>query len=137
MAARGLAANCKLPLLTLLRWLASVGTLGHRQVAPNMFSEFAGSWACGQARLYYLDSSNIIQEYCYASGTGWYQGTLGNLNVKANPSTGLAAVEYTDDDGGIHIRLFYVGGYNLHFVRHPSVETLERIRKQRYRGIGE
>jgi len=60
-----------------------------------------------QIRLYYLDTSDILQEYCFTAGKGWFQGEISQLKVKCVPTAGLAAVEYGDDKGGVHLRVYY------------------------------
>lgn len=64
--------------------------------------------------MYYLDSDNIIQEYAYTEGKGWYHGKVGELKVKANPTAGLASVVKTyDTSPAYHSHVYYQGGYRL------------------------
>jgi hypothetical protein len=63
--------------------------------------------------VYYLDSSYIVQEYCYSLGKGWYQGQISQVGAKAAPSAGLTASIYIDQNGGIQIHVFYQGEYRL------------------------
>lgn len=62
--------------------------------------------------MYYLDSHYTVQEYCYCEGRGWHQGEIGKLNAKASPNSRLAAIEYGDENGGVHLRIYYRGEYH-------------------------
>lgn len=69
-----------------------------------------------EIRLYYLDPSHVVQEFCYTEGKGWYQGGINKTNAKANPGGGLAAVVYGDNNDGIHLRVYYQD-YDSHVVK--------------------
>ena len=63
--------------------------------------------------MYYLDRDYVVQEYGYSEGNGWYQGHIGQMKAKASPTSRLAAVQYTDDKGDLHLRVYYQGVYHL------------------------
>jgi hypothetical protein len=65
-----------------------------------------------ELRIYYLDASCIVQEYCYSEGRGWYHGEIGNMKAKAAAASGLTAIVFGSDvfghgPKGLHIRVYY------------------------------
>jgi len=59
--------------------------------------------------VYYLDREYTLQEYCYSEGGGWFAGAIGKMNIKTSTSTRIGAIQYGDDKGGVHIRVYYQG----------------------------
>lgn len=59
--------------------------------------------------MYYLDREYTLQEYCYSEGGGWFAGAIGKMNIKTSTSTRIGAIQYGDDKGGVHIRVYYQG----------------------------
>ncbi|KAK0184055.1 fungal fucose-specific lectin-domain-containing protein [Armillaria mellea] len=58
-------------------------------------------------RVYYLDEQYILQEYCYSADKGrWFPGELGDMKIQAATNTSIAAIQYGDDQGGVHIRVY-------------------------------
>ncbi|EGX53005.1 hypothetical protein AOL_s00007g341 [Orbilia oligospora ATCC 24927] len=48
-----------------------------------------------RARVYYLDSNDIIQELIYGGGTaGWSAGTIGALNIATSGTNGMSAISF-------------------------------------------
>ncbi|KIJ39831.1 hypothetical protein M422DRAFT_257432 [Sphaerobolus stellatus SS14] len=80
--------------------------LSSMQNLPPRWLHAVGKTEMRQVRVYYLDSNHILQEYCYTSGKGWYPGEVGNLGVQAAQNTKIAAVEYGDSNGGVHLRVY-------------------------------
>lgn len=67
------------------------------------------TWSEGkEIRVYFLDSSYHVQEYCFSHDKGWYAGEVGELKARANPLSRLGAVVYSDLEG-LHIRVYYQG----------------------------
>ena len=85
--------------------------------------------------MYYLDREYTLQEYCYSEGRGWFTGEIGKMNVKTSTSTRIGAIQYGDDEGGVHIRVYYQGECYLSLKRHPFVETPRRGRHSGHRGV--
>ncbi|OJA19207.1 hypothetical protein AZE42_06768 [Rhizopogon vesiculosus] len=60
-----------------------------------------------ETRVYYLDEQYFLQEYCYSADKGhWFLGELGNMQIQAATNTSIAAFQYGDDQGGVHIRVY-------------------------------
>jgi len=89
--------------------LDGVWTNQHLTVTPVAVTPLASvTYNSGkEIRVYYLDTNYIVQEYGYSEGRGWFQGEIGQLKAKAGHSSGLAAVVYGDDKGGVHLRVYY------------------------------
>lgn len=63
------------------------------------------SWHSGQQiRIYYLNHENIIHEYCYWAGKGWYAGNLNNLRVRAACYSRITAIHWPVD---CSIRIYF------------------------------
>jgi len=63
-----------------------------------------------QDRVYYLDETYVLQEYCFTErpGGSWYSGTLGDLKIQVAPNTSIAAVQYRGEgeSGPVSIRVY-------------------------------
>ncbi|KAK6339634.1 hypothetical protein TWF718_009030 [Orbilia javanica] len=60
-----------------------------------------------RARVYYLDSSNVLQELIYNGGvTGWTAGTIGASNIVTSGTNGLSAISFKLD-GVENVRVYY------------------------------
>ncbi|KAK0485377.1 fungal fucose-specific lectin-domain-containing protein [Armillaria luteobubalina] len=60
-----------------------------------------------EVRVYYLDEQYVLQEYCYSADKGrWFPGELGGMRIQAATNTSIAAIQYGDDRGGVHIRVY-------------------------------
>ncbi|SJL14340.1 uncharacterized protein ARMOST_17796 [Armillaria ostoyae] len=60
-----------------------------------------------EVRVYYLDGQYVLQEYCYSAHKGrWFPGELGDMKIQAATNTSIAAIQYGDDCGGVHIRVY-------------------------------
>ncbi|KAK6498832.1 hypothetical protein TWF481_011405 [Arthrobotrys musiformis] len=60
-----------------------------------------------RARVYYLDSSNVIQELIYAGGVaGWSAGTIGASGIVASATNGMSAISFKLD-GVENVRVYY------------------------------
>ncbi|KAL1679136.1 fungal fucose-specific lectin-domain-containing protein [Schizophyllum commune] len=63
------------------------------------------NWDRGnQVRVYYLNTENKLQEYCYDNGN-WFQGGLNGMDIQAAFNTSIAAFQY-ENDTGLHIRVY-------------------------------
>ncbi|TFK68948.1 hypothetical protein BDN72DRAFT_841139 [Pluteus cervinus] len=61
--------------------------------------------APSQVHLYYLDTSNILQEYIY--NNSWTKGATPLPSTNIAPITSLAATTWTDSSSVLNIRLYY------------------------------
>ncbi|SJL06968.1 uncharacterized protein ARMOST_10310 [Armillaria ostoyae] len=60
-----------------------------------------------EVRVYYLDEQYVLQEYCYSADKGrWFPGELGGMKIQAATNTSIAAIQYGDDQGGVHICVY-------------------------------
>ncbi|KAK0216586.1 fungal fucose-specific lectin-domain-containing protein [Armillaria nabsnona] len=60
-----------------------------------------------EVRVYYLDEQYVLQEYCDSADKGrWFPGELGGMKIQAATNTSIAAIQYGDDRGGVHIRVY-------------------------------
>ena len=85
--------------------------------------------------MYYLDPEYILQEYCYSEGRGWFAGDIGKMNIRTSTNTRIGAVQYGDDEGGVHIRVYYQGECRLFLKRCSFIETPRRGQVSGRRGI--
>ena len=61
-------------------------------------------------RVYYIDGNNVLQEHCWSADKGcWFAGEIGAMCFKACPDTRLGALEFGDQHGGVHIRVYCQG----------------------------
>lgn len=88
------------------QWTGGVDQPSLWDAAP--FTPMAAiNWDRGnQIRVYYLSAEYKLQEYCYIDGS-WSQGALNNKNIQAASNTSIAAIQYGDNNGGVHIRVYY------------------------------
>ena len=61
--------------------------------------------------MYYLNTENKLQEYCYDNGN-WFQGGLNGMDIQAAFNTSIAAFQY-ENDIGLHIRVYCQGSWFL------------------------
>ncbi|KZT39493.1 hypothetical protein SISSUDRAFT_984700 [Sistotremastrum suecicum HHB10207 ss-3] len=67
----------------------------------------AVSWNEGKCiRVYHLDENYIVQEYCTDTNASWYRGRLGDLGIKADHKTSIAAICHVGEAGNIYIRVY-------------------------------
>ncbi|OAP55737.1 hypothetical protein AYL99_09889 [Fonsecaea erecta] len=56
------------------------------------------SWDNGQKiRIYYLSSQDILQEYCYSAGYGWFHGSLNGQSIRVAPGSKISAIYWPVD----------------------------------------
>ncbi|KAK6523700.1 hypothetical protein TWF281_001673 [Arthrobotrys megalospora] len=60
-----------------------------------------------RARVYYLDSNDVIQELVYGGGpVGWSAGTIGALNIVASATNGMSAIAFKSNNAE-NVSLYY------------------------------
>lgn len=76
----------------------------------KMFTPLAViSWDSGrQIRIYYLSENDVLQEYCWSSGSGWASGYQFDSNFRVASNSSIAAVQWSDQ-GSTEIRLYVQG----------------------------
>lgn len=63
------------------------------------------NWDNGrQIRIYYLSSQNMLQEYCYSTGRGWYHGDLNSQWIQVAPNSRISAIHWHVDTS---IRVYF------------------------------
>ncbi|KAK0216588.1 hypothetical protein EDD85DRAFT_798383 [Armillaria nabsnona] len=62
--------------------------------------------------VYYLDEQYVLQEYCYSAHKGrWFSDELGDMKIQAATDTSIAAIQYGDECGSVHIQGICNDGY--------------------------
>jgi hypothetical protein len=69
----------------------------------HFWEDHADGMQCGQLRLFYLSTDDVLQEYAYTDGR-WYEGSLAELAFESRSESSLAALK---SEAMNELRLYY------------------------------